>query len=837
MRLVNWTIRDVKPARLAINSRLPLRCQSLRQPKLQCSRQCLASDLRSYATSIESHPELVASHHLPRSLQALELAEKSKPRKSYIQGASSFGKWQWLLNDPHRLSLETDFDRKGPAKGARPLLVDRWDNHGDFDLWICLLQHIQRMEGDKGVHKLWRAFWGRKSLHQLEKTPHEIFWITIVEAALRLEDEKFLDSVYTYAEYMVELHGTHWPELYMNIVPHFLRTGQHAKAVKWHTRLVANFYPGSQEFIAMIREFSTSGGSTSLFTLQTLYITSPERSFYDAIVPYLYGRGKAELARTWRTTCIKRDDGPRFHAPSRQFLRYLVSYFYPLSLHQKEVAIIIEETLSPSKTNEQQVGISREFMNQVHGKTFGFDPKTYNDQLGARWFASSWVGLDLATSVVAALGVQQIGPLSLQSICLREGTAKGVLARLKKLEEAGITIPTSGYQSTILHLARTGDEELMMRLLQCDIHPDVFDDIELQAKLMASSAAAGDLSTYTVLLAARLACVADAAKTTANTMIRVQLQQRRYEAVLHIMDDLRSVGIPLEAETCDFLVHWIQVKVNWHMSIPNKSQSGPRRLKYALALCQRLTAMDVPVPIDTWTRVMYGLGRGGFLDDLYNLALELTDFYTTRRSSRPGFVPIHRADVPREIRKPLSEVKDLIGLFIPMDTPVNLPLHPLNRIFSRKWQSDFLQWSFHGTWRSGRGSESHRPGFLRAIDVLRRLKERGLPVDTLKVQKAIHIRLADIYGRHPVASGRRRLARQTNLFSLSQVKSMIDEAWGSELLPPINELQTEISKFDEKSSKVYYDYSVKNKEAWLQKYPRQGLVEAESALRRKRTIL
>ncbi|KAI4601968.1 hypothetical protein KJ359_010834 [Pestalotiopsis sp. 9143b] len=769
-------------------------------------------------------------------MSALELAEKSKPHKSYIQGASSFGKWQWLLHDPERLSLETDFDRMGPAKGARPLLVDRWDNHGDFDLWICLLQHLQRREGDKGVHKLWRAFWGRKSLHQLEKTPQEIFWITIVEAALRLEDEKFLDSVYTYAEYMVELHGTQWPGLYMNIVPHFLRTGQHAKAVKWHTRLVANFYPGSQEFIAMIREFSTDGESTSLFTLQTLYITSPERSFYDAIVPYLYGRGKAELARTWRTTCIKRDDGPRFHAPSRQFLRYLVSYFYPLSLHQKEVAIIIEETLSPSKTNEQQVGISREFMNQVHGKTFGFDPKTYNDQLGARWFASSWVGLDLATSVVAALGVQQIGPLSLQSICLREGTAQGVLARLKKLEEAGITIPTSGYQSTILHLARTGDEELMMRLLQCDIHPDVFDDIELQAKLMASSAAAGDMSTYTVLLAARLACVADSAKTTANTMIRVQLQQRRYEAVLHIMDDLRSVGIPLEAETCDFLVHWIQVKVNWHMSIPS-SQSYPRRLKYALALCRRLTAMDVPVPIDTWTRVMYGLGRGGFLDDLYNLALELTDFYTTRRSSRPGFVPIHRADVPREIRKPLSEVKDLIGLFIPMDTPVNLPLHPLNRIFSPKWQSDFLQWSFHGIWRSGRGIESHRPGFLRAIDVLRRLKERGLPVDTMKVQKAIHIRLADMYGRHPVASGRRRLARRTNLFSLGQVKSMIDEAWGSELLPPINELQTQISKFDEKSSKVYYDYSVKNKEAWLQKYPRQDLEEVESARRRKRTIL
>lgn len=835
MRLVNWTIRDVKPARLAINPRLPLRSQVLRHSRpAQCYRTCPASCLRTYATSVENHVDLVASHHLPRSLQALALAEKPKSHTNHVQDAASFGKWQWLINDPKRLSVETDFERDGAAKRmTRSLLIDRYDHQGDFELWNCLLQHLQRLEGDEGVHKLWRAFWGRRSLYQWRKVSQKIFWTTIVEAALRLEDEKFLDSVYTYAEYMVEVHDTQWPDLYMNIVPYFLRTGQHDKAIKWHMRLVPNYYPGSQDFIAMIREFSFDHKLASSFMLQSLYIASPERRFYDAIVPYLYGRGQAKLARMWRVTCIKQQDGPRLHAPSRQFLRYLLGYFHAVDLHPREAEVIREQKQALSDENEQQVEISREFMNQVHGKTFGFTAKTYNDQLGARWFASSWVGLDLATSVIIALGVQQIGPLSLQSICLREGTAQGVLTRIRQLEEAGISIPDSGYSKAIQHFARTGDNELLMRLLQCDIHPDVFDDIELQAKLMASSAAAGDMSTYTLLLASRMACVADSARTMANAMLRMHLSRRNHDRVLHIIDDMQAVGVPLNAETCDFIFTWIRRRVSWH-----PTQRNPHRLHYSLALCRRLMSMDIPVPVDTWTRIVYGLGQGRFLDDLYNVVLEVTDFYTTRRSLRPGFVPINKVDVPHKITRPLSEVDNLIGLYIPMDTPVNLTLHPLNRIFSRRWQSDFLRWSFRMlTCRNGPDSEQHRETFQRAIDVLRRLEDRGLRINIPKVRKVLYIRLAEMYGSAPVAEKTQQQSRQQHLLSLNQVKAMIDEAWGSDLLPPIDELKDQIKKIDQKLAKRYYDYSVKNKDSWLEKYPQQGLDELESARRRKRTIL
>ncbi|KAK6080172.1 pentatricopeptide repeat domain-containing protein-like protein [Seiridium cupressi] len=825
MRLVNWNARDVKPARLALNLRLPLVHQASRSPNfVKGNRHGYLAQLRLYATTSEVSSGLIGSHDLPQSLRPLALVPKLKPERAHVQDAASFGKWQWLLNNPRRLAVETDFEREGPARRwANSLLVDQLDNHGDFELWSCLLQHIKRRDGDQGVHKLWRAFWGRKSLFHLQTLSHKIFWNTFVEAALRLDDEKFLNSVYLYAEFMGEVYNAKWPDLYTTIVPYFLRTQQHEKAVKWHLRLVPKFYPGSQEFIGMMQNFSTSHTLSASFTLQSLYIASPERHLYDAIVPYLYGRGQSRLARLWRTICVKQDDGPRLYAPSRQFLRYLLGYFSNVDLHPREAAAVREPKKLIPGEEEQQIEMSREFMNNVHGKTFGFTAKSYNDHLGARWFASSWIGLDLATSVVAALGIQQIGPLSLQSICLREKTSQNILARIAQLESAGVAIPESGYAKTVQHFARAGDDELLMQLLKCDIHPDVFDDLELQAKMMASSSASGDLATYTLLLASRLACVTDAARVTANTMLQIHVALPNYDAVLHLLDDVRGAELPLDIETCQSIFSWIDLNIGRH-----KHSIEVHQLRYAMAVCQRLSSMDIPVPVVCWERIIYGLGRCGFLSDLYSLALELADHYTTRQSPRPGFVPIHKTDIPRTLTKPLAEVGNLMGLYIPQDTPLVLPKHPMNRIFRPKWQTDLLRWSFRDlSKRDGSrrpldvGSMTQRTSFERAIDLLRMLQERGLRIDTLKVQKALCIRLAELYGSSPSARKTQQQSSQNNPYSLTEVKAMIDEAWGSELLPPMAELETKIQKYDEGFLRKYHDGAVANQRSWEAEYPRQ----------------
>jgi hypothetical protein len=775
---------------------------------------------RKFATTVGAHLghlELIASDDLLPTSWAPKSQEK-EPSKTYIQEAESFGKWNRLAKDHKRLALETNFDPKGPdGKWRQHLLVDHVENYGDLMLWSCLLNYTHRVHGDSGVLRLWAALWGRKSLFVMKSLPAKNFWRTIVEAALRSSDDKFLDGIFIYAEWMREIHDTKWPDLYTTVISHFLRTHQHEKAVRWHLRLSPNFYPGSGDFVQIIQKYVTDSVLSSAFTLQSLYITSPERKLYDTLIPYLYARGQSRLARLWRGLCVQYDDVPLLHVPARPFLRHLVGYWpnNHLSLHPGEVrAIGGQDEVSPEAEKEQQLEVSREFVNRIHGQTFGFSAKTYNDRLGSRWFASSWVSLDTAISIIAALGIQEIGPLSLQSIALREGTPDGIMARISQLQGLGVSIPDSGYANTIQYLARIRDEGLLADILQCDLHPDIFDDIHMQNRLLESSASSRDWQMYTLLLASRLASMEKTTETAANTLLEMYIDHDDLRSALRILDDMRATQISIGAKYAKLMFGFILRRLKWHKS----KVTAPRDLGFCLALGRRLSSMDIPVPAICWKKMLYCLGRHANTDEFNRLIIELVDYYTIRQSAQPGFMPVHLKDLPRSVVEPLLGVKKLIGIYIPLDTNPSMQMHPLRLIFGPKLQGALIRWAFRQIHSDLPRvalidqSEAHTPEtyFGRAIDMLRKVRETGINIDRLKVQKAVFIRLADLYGAAPPIKDIEYAGRRTNILTLGQMKVLCDKAWGDEdfapLLPPLEELKKEVEKFDANRWKHHEQY-------------------------------
>ncbi|KKY34359.1 putative pentatricopeptide repeat domain-containing protein [Diaporthe ampelina] len=71
------------------------------------------------------------------------------------------------------------------------------------------------------------------------------------------------------------------------------------------------------------------------------------------------------------------------------------------------------------------------------------------------------------------MGINGVGPLSLQSIALREGNAQGVLHRIDQLDQLKIQLPDTNYVAAIRYYATVGDNEALQELLHCDIHPDI----------------------------------------------------------------------------------------------------------------------------------------------------------------------------------------------------------------------------------------------------------------------------------------------------------------------------------------------------------------------------
>ncbi|RYO84583.1 hypothetical protein DL766_010549 [Monosporascus sp. MC13-8B] len=721
------------------------------------------------------------------------------PIKSLTQHGRLFGRWVALLSDSSRLAVETDFAREGPAKSWKgPLLADKLEHHGDFALWSCLLDYQTRVNGDLGAFNIWKALWGRKSLYDVDSPLAPIFWQTILEAALRVDDRMFLQGVYLYSEWMNETHGVKWPRLYSTVVTHFLRTHQHRQAIQWHLRLIPNFYPGPDAFADILKQFASEPELHRASTLQSLYISNPNRQLYDKLVPYLYARGESGLAMAWRELLIRLDDLPLLPVPVRPFLRYLRGYFPNRPLHPREEAAISND--DKLAEGGELPAISREFINRVHGGTFGISVKNYNDGLGAKWLASSWVSLDTAISTIAALGIEKIGPLSIQAIALRERNAQGVSKRLDQLQSHGISVLDSNYLRLMLQFVEIQDDELLSDLLQSDFHPDVFDDLPLLAQLLEPTIASGDWRTYRLLLAARVLITQKMARETANAVLRACFLNRNQQALFRTLDDMRAMEIGIDLAQADLIFQnlYADVRVNKFDSDNLKTEG------FYLSVCRQLVSMDIPVPAACWKQLITSMGRQGLLDDLERLCIELTSLYTSSRSSRPGFIPVHIDDIPPPMKQPLLGVENLLGVYVPEDLPSTAAWHPLRLIINTDMVGYLVRWTFRATlsqpWNMRPAALSHqdRPRDFycgRVVRLLRILRDRGLFVRRREVVAAVMPRLVELYGTDVLTKRELQRAKANNILSLAEMKTLLDQAWGGdEFLPPLEELRAEIEK-------------------------------------------
>ncbi|KAI1079279.1 hypothetical protein F5B20DRAFT_544264 [Whalleya microplaca] len=798
MRLVSRTLRDVMPKGFVLHPQfhLPPRL-CIRLPassnRLGAIRYFSASSVN---TSEEAVSQLLSGFSNDPNIPPKTLAQYQQPNSgaSLIQETKFFGRWRALLTDPARLAVETDFDRRGPAKSWRSqLLVDKLQHRGDLALWSCLLDYQQRINGEVGVQRVWKGLWGRKSLYDVASPLAPMFWQSIVEAALRSNDNKFLESVWIYSEWMNEMHGVKWPQLYSTIMTYFLQTRQYQRVFQWQLRLTPNFYPGAIEFARLIKLFAHDTDPYRFAALQALYIANPDHQLYDTLVPYLYNLGVSQLAARWRRTCVRHDDFPLASVPVRPFLRFLQAYFPSDLLAPEETAALSGNWESSESTD--QLKVSREFINRVHGETFGISEKNYNDKLGAKWFASSWVTLDMAISTISTLGIDQIGPLSLQSIALREGTSDGVLKRIAQLQDQGISVLDSNYYQLVLYFAKMEDDELLLDLLHCDLHPDVFDDVELQTQLISSAVKSADWRTHRLLLATTIYAIKKSARQTANALMRAYVLQRNQQALLALLDDMKSMRIEIDHDQTSFIYECLAAE-------PKSTYISLDALNFYLHVFRKLVSMEVPVPLYCWRKFLFAFARQERLDDLEKVWLETVEIFTSFQSSRPGFVPLHLEDLPQSMKTPLSGVENLIGVYIPLDLPRRNPLHPLRQIFDKKLLGTVVRYAFQSSF-AVQGT-SFQIG--RVIRLFRILRDRGLDINPNQLTSMVMLRLITLYGPgYPTKTHLQRV-RAYNTLTLTEMKTLIDEAWGEEFLPPVEKLRADIETRGTKSMQENLEY-------------------------------
>ncbi|KAI5867136.1 hypothetical protein GGS23DRAFT_546906 [Durotheca rogersii] len=801
MRLASIALRDVRSKRFFLHPHPPFsRHRSQRPPwdtglsPTQYIRCC--QRYFSGGASGSSEPSAILSD-LADSLRATQSpAQQRDPAFPLIQKMKLFGKWSSLVTDPHRLSIESDFYRRGPAKNwNRELLVDKFENHGDFALWSCLLDYQQRINGDAGVVDVWRGLWGRKSLHQVHSPLALVFWQTVLETAVTLNNDEFLTGIWIYSEWMYDLYGVKWPHLYATVMTHFLQTHQHQRVLQWQLRLALHFYPGPEEFARIVKHFASDPELYRKPTLETLYTINRDHQLYDILVPHLYNLGASQLARRWRRICTCYDDVPLDPRSAAPFLRFMQGYFSYETLLPEETAVLSGPEPQPLNDGDR-VDISREFMNRVEGSTFGISVKNYDDSLGAQWLASSWVSLDTGISTISALGIEQIGPLSLQSIALREGTSAGVLKRVEQLAEHGISVVDSNYRRLVLYLANIKDDELLLDLLGSDFHPDVFEDSNLQAQLILSTAQAEDWRTHRLLLVTRLVVMEKSAREASNILAHTYILRKDRLGLWKLLGDMKTMNLQINREHTDLLFESLLTEAK-STFLPQES------LYFHLSICRQLTSMEVAVPIRCWRKLLFCLARQGRIDHLEKVCVELVDLFASSESSRPGFVLMHPDDVPEPMRKSQPDIENPQGIYFPLDLPSKLRLHPLRQLFDIKLLGTIVRCSFYFSLSRRRRIAPlfrDRPQLPfgsdcgRVVRLMRVLCGKGLFLDRMRLATWIKVRLVSLYGPTYPLKRDWQIIRASNSWTLERMKELLDEAWGGELLPPIEDLRADIEK-------------------------------------------
>ncbi|OLN97491.1 hypothetical protein CCHL11_01208 [Colletotrichum chlorophyti] len=619
----------------------------------------------------------------------------------------------------------------------------------------------------------------RKALYDVISDEAESLWNIILEAVL--DDEAQLQRALVYAEWLYRVHSAQWPNLYTKTVSRFLRIGQYRRAVQWHLRLAPNFDPGRDAFGSLLREFVQTSETAMHRTLQALYVTSLHRSFYNELIPLLYERGLSQICVEWRNVFIQHHDLPQPTAESQPYLKFLVRYYPSTTLELEEQMVVSLNSPTYWDVNDDSLW---DAMKSTHSDENGSPGKPQNDALAARWFASSWIPLDFAIHAAHALGIRQIGPLSLQSIALREPTAKGVTARIEQLRRVNISIGYSAYSRVLKRFAEDEDNEMLSELLHTDIHPDVFDDAAMLASIRDKAVSTEAWKTHRLLLAIQPAIAEESVDVTSNHLLQQLLKQNHVERALALVDDMRTMDIDLSPISVHYICSEILDPLPWN---PETTSANQNHLQMAITFLTRLGLLRKPVYSRYWQKIFFALGKFGRIGELEELCIGVLESYQKSCSAEGGLMPVHHLDAPSSNAEFLAATVVLI----PADLPMTHDHHPMRRIFDNPaLHAAFVRWGFKAALSANPDRWTHVPtdtaatsefSVARGVRFLTVLQGRGLPFRKAAVQNEVIKCLARSYLTSKVSKVR--------LPTLEVARELFNTAAGFELLPPIGRLR------------------------------------------------
>ncbi|KAK2778330.1 hypothetical protein FQN53_001855 [Emmonsiellopsis sp. PD_33] len=746
-------------------------------------RRCYSQSVQQPEQEHASHTELQRKKKITQpgrstSRENNKAADSALRLSNHLTQSGAFRPNELQL-DPEKLSFESDV---GHFREFGSKLVDGPRYARDFELWTQLLLHRKRHHGDDGIIDIWNGLRKRGPPIDLpvDGDHAHLLWEHFIGVGLKRE--QFMHEIHSYVSKTYERCGKRWEGYYDMVVRGFFEEALPSKAVAWHERLRGAHFP-SDANDALLRLFkpasSVPGG---LKAFRTICATVDNHHIYGDVVPFLSKAKRVQHALGMHDFLLRRNDLPQ----KLKDVEALFEYFERYGSKGERKAFLGNLAAKGIFPADQKIPsqhpppIAESKGLQSSAKD---EENCFNDELGARLFATKPFTFELVLGGIKVFGANAIGPQTLRQLALRTAVPGELVRRINLLQKEGISIGKSVFSRAVRQLALSGHASMLNELLQSDQHPDVLEDPSTQEKLLHHYSRLGDSLRANMTLRI-LSILSHEDAYTYNIQLRNAVILRDWTEVSNILGEMSDHRIRPSEKTLTLMREKI-LAFRRQGSQGTQDRGSLRAIWYLISSFQSIIISGGEVPADHWREVLKRVGMNSAMDmkdawqDLRKLCFWLVHFYTPAKAKLSKSGPISRTLPSQPIMEESHEK------LLP-------PAHadsPIRMIFSVHLQQALIAWGFSLPPSS---KEKYQNPFseegeniipwVRGLVLLRQLKEKGVIVQTNTVRKAIRQRLAVLFGvyRRSNRVKNRRLRRE-NPWTLEQILHDINRVWGRSL--------------------------------------------------------
>ncbi|KAJ9639650.1 hypothetical protein H2204_003720 [Knufia peltigerae] len=630
--------------------------------------------------------------------------------------------WECLLEDAfihgirtkEQLRLEADI---GHQRYIGSRLIDKPPQRQNIELWHLLTRTQALMNGHEGIKAVWRGTMYRGELIRFDdKDPLvNALWFTFLSAGSI--DYPFLSQVCKAALKFKMIR----PAFFAEVVGASLEGEQPenaSKIARWLLEPQYRIYRGREDLLATFSAACRSSTTSALRHFCNIYDLVPNAHIYDEIIPGLWESNRASDAFMIHDYLISKRDLPTVFEVLVPFIRHLAtqdkqlgSFLGPLSAAGASFEAQARREWSRAKS--RVIGFSPESMNIVASNELGPTPKKLSDEFIARAFATRAFSFDFAVNSLRLIGLIEVGPVALREIAITSHDNTMLHARFEKLKELEIDTGSSSFGQIIQRLCYSGRWEMIQNIVNTDMHHEVFEDLELQEKLLLEYCRIKDWKqinrTLTILCKASLN--EEAELRSAMLMVKSMLLVGDWPAAATLSKSLQDRNKVFAAALPSAIARMLRPK---NMTQLIRSE-GWDQTAFLIGMLQNLLVSGASFPVKHWRDSLSALGQAGRVKELEALTYWLAEVY------RAGglYEQIYNTTLARRDSN-------------------------LNSLFNKSFQTALIKWCF----KPRKGTRNVPPEqCLRWTRILKKLRDTyGVKIEEHRIRWAYISNLRWIFG-------------------------------------------------------------------------------------------